>query len=159
MSIVRPYGDTTGDGMVQLSFTLPVAHDKRAEGAAIQLAGKMGMDPAMLVHARQMGDGFTFFVVYGRIRVENHHRSSGSGGGPVVDENQVPGHNTVAGFQRRTRGNFGAVQDGSVLASEIAQVPRAMLALESQVLARKAGVIGVAEFRGARAAEGHALSF
>ena len=36
MSIVRPYGDTTGDGMVQLSFTLPVPHDKRAEGAAVQ---------------------------------------------------------------------------------------------------------------------------
>ena len=69
MSIVRPYGDTTGDGMVQLSFTLPIPHDKRAEGAAIQLAGKMGMDPAMLVHARQMGDGYTFFVVYGRV----HH--------------------------------------------------------------------------------------
>ena len=65
--IVRPYGDTTGDGMVQLSFTLPVPHDKRAEGAAVQLANKMGMDPAMLVHARQMGDGFTFFVVYGRV--------------------------------------------------------------------------------------------
>ncbi|GIF62958.1 L-beta-lysine 5,6-aminomutase beta subunit [Asanoa ishikariensis] len=65
--IVRPYGDTTGDGMVQLSFTLPIAHDKRAEGAALQLAGKMGMDPAMLVHAKQMGDGFTFFVVYGRV--------------------------------------------------------------------------------------------
>ena len=65
--IVRPYGDTTGDGMVQLSFTLPVPLDKRAEGAALQLAGKMGMDPAMLVHARQMGDGFTFFVVYGRV--------------------------------------------------------------------------------------------
>ena len=65
--IVRPYGDTTGDGMVQLSFTLPVPHDKRAEGAALQLAGKMGMDPAMLVHAKQMGDGFTFFVVYGRV--------------------------------------------------------------------------------------------
>jgi beta-lysine 5,6-aminomutase beta subunit len=64
--IIRPYGDTTGDGMVQLSFTLPVPHDKRAEGAAIQLAGKMGLDPAMVVHAKQMGDGFTFFVVYGR---------------------------------------------------------------------------------------------
>ena len=25
--IIRPYGDTTGDGMVQVSFTLPVAHD------------------------------------------------------------------------------------------------------------------------------------
>ncbi|MCW6008971.1 cobalamin-dependent protein [Micromonospora sp. CPCC 205371] len=67
MSVVRPYGDTTGDGMVQLSFTLPVPHDKRAEGAALQLAAKMGMDPAMLVHARQMGDGYTFFVVYGRV--------------------------------------------------------------------------------------------
>ncbi|WP_434740065.1 OAM dimerization domain-containing protein [Micromonospora sp. SH-82] len=66
-SVVRPYGDTTGDGMVQVSFTLPVPHDKRAEGAAVQLANRMGVDPAMLVHARQMGDGFTFFVVYGRV--------------------------------------------------------------------------------------------
>ncbi len=67
--IVRPYGDTTGDGMVQLSFTLPVPHDKRAEGAALQLAQKMGMDPAMVVHAKPMGPDFTFFVVYGRV----HH--------------------------------------------------------------------------------------
>ena len=65
--IVRPYGDTTGDGMVQLSFTLPVPADKRAEGAAMQLAGKMGLDPAMVVHARPVGDRFTFFVVYGRV--------------------------------------------------------------------------------------------
>src|SRR3954467_5317522 len=63
--IVRPYGDTTGDGMVQVSFTLPVPHDKRAEGAAIQLANKMGLDPALLVHAKAMGPDFTFFVVYG----------------------------------------------------------------------------------------------
>src|SRR5215471_6924515 len=61
--IVRPYGDTTGDGMVQLSFTLPVPADKRAEGAALQLAGKMGLDPAMVVHTREMGGGFTFFVL------------------------------------------------------------------------------------------------
>src|SRR5918994_5928908 len=66
---IRPYGDTTGDGMTQVSFTLPIPHDKKAEGAALQLAAKMGMDPAMLVHAKQMGDGFTFFVVYGRV----HH--------------------------------------------------------------------------------------
>ena len=63
--IVRPYGDTTGDGMVQVSFTLPVAHDKRAEGAAAQLASKMGLDPVMVVHAKQMGTAHTFFVVYG----------------------------------------------------------------------------------------------
>ncbi|WP_260115288.1 OAM dimerization domain-containing protein [Ornithinimicrobium sp. INDO-MA30-4] len=34
--VIRPYGDTTGDGMVQVSFTLPIPHDKRAEGAALQ---------------------------------------------------------------------------------------------------------------------------
>jgi beta-lysine 5,6-aminomutase beta subunit len=68
-TVVRPYGDTTGDGMVQVSFTLPVPADRRAEGAALQLAGKMGLDPAMVVHSRAMGDGYTFFVVYGR----THH--------------------------------------------------------------------------------------
>ena len=67
--IVRPYGDATGDGMVQLSFTLPLPHDKRAEGAAAQLANKMGMDPAMVVHAKPIGPDFTFFVVYGPV----HH--------------------------------------------------------------------------------------
>jgi beta-lysine 5,6-aminomutase beta subunit len=65
--IVRPYGDTTGDGMVQVSFTLPVPHDKRAEGAALQLARKMGMDPALVVHAKPVGPDFTFFVVYGSV--------------------------------------------------------------------------------------------
>jgi beta-lysine 5,6-aminomutase beta subunit len=66
-TIIRPYGDTTGDGMVQLSFTLPVPPGKQAEGAAQQLAAKMGMDPAMVVHTRQVADGYTFFVVYGRV--------------------------------------------------------------------------------------------
>lgn len=65
--LVRPYGDTTGDGMVQLSFTLPLPCDKRAEGAALQLARKMGLEPAMVVHAKAMGEGFTFFVVYGQV--------------------------------------------------------------------------------------------
>ena len=70
--IVRPYGDTTGDGRVQVSFTLPVpfgdeAERARAEGAALQLAGKMGLDPAMVVHAKGMGPDFTFFIVYGRV--------------------------------------------------------------------------------------------
>ena len=73
MSVIRPYGDTTGDGMVQLSFTLPVNGEgqnlKLAEGAAAQLAQKMGMDPALVVHAKPMGPDFTFFVVYGRV----HH--------------------------------------------------------------------------------------
>ncbi len=69
MTVLRPYGDTTGDGMVQMSFTLPMPHSKVAEGAAQQLANKMGMEPAMVVHAKAMGPDFTFFVVYGRV----HH--------------------------------------------------------------------------------------
>jgi beta-lysine 5,6-aminomutase beta subunit len=66
-TLVRPYGDTTGDGMVQVSFTLPVPHDKRAEGAAALLAAKMGIEQAMVVHAKAMGPDFTFFVVYGSV--------------------------------------------------------------------------------------------
>jgi beta-lysine 5,6-aminomutase beta subunit len=66
--LVRPYGDTTGDGMVQLSFTLPIPKDARAEGAALQLAQQMGMTPAMVVHSKAMGPDFTFFVVYGRVQ-------------------------------------------------------------------------------------------
>lgn len=71
--LLRPYGDTTGDGMVQLSFTLPLSslgtQSKVADGAAVQLANKMGMDPALVAHSRAMGPDFTFFVVYGRV----HH--------------------------------------------------------------------------------------
>jgi beta-lysine 5,6-aminomutase beta subunit len=67
-TVVRPYGDTTGDGMVQVSFTLPVPCDKRAEGAARQLATAMGIEPALVAHARAMGAGHTFFVVYGPVR-------------------------------------------------------------------------------------------
>ena len=65
--IVRPYGDTTGDGMVQVSFTLPLPNDKRGEGAALQLAAKMGLKPALLVHAKGIGADFTFYVVYGSV--------------------------------------------------------------------------------------------
>lgn len=65
--LIRPYGDTTGDGMVQTSFTLPLAAGKQAEGAALQLAHRMGLDPATVVHSKAMGPHFTFFIVYGRV--------------------------------------------------------------------------------------------
>jgi beta-lysine 5,6-aminomutase beta subunit len=65
---VRPYGDTTGDGMIQTSFTLPIPFGPKADGAAQQLANKMGMDPAMVVHSNPIGDNFTFFVVYGSVK-------------------------------------------------------------------------------------------
>jgi beta-lysine 5,6-aminomutase beta subunit len=65
---IRPYGDTTGDGMVQTSFTLPVPPGPKADGAALQLATKMGIEPAMVVHSHGIGEAFTFFVVYGSVK-------------------------------------------------------------------------------------------
>ena len=70
--VIRPYGDTTGDGRIQVSFTLPLpsgTEEERvlAEGAAAQLAAKMGLQPAMVVHAKAMGPDFTFFIVYGTV--------------------------------------------------------------------------------------------
>jgi beta-lysine 5,6-aminomutase beta subunit len=61
---IRPYGDALGDGIVQTSFTLPVAGAK-AEAAARELAIKMGLADPVVAHAREIADGFTFFVVYG----------------------------------------------------------------------------------------------
>ena len=69
MNLVRAYGDTTGDGMVQLSFTLPVPAGPRAQGAAAAFAAQMGLDPAMVVHTKPVGPDYTFFIVYGRSSV------------------------------------------------------------------------------------------
>ena len=77
-TIIRPYGDITGDGMVQLSFTLPIPHDKRAEGAALQLADEDGPGPGDGGARQADGRRFTFFVVYGSV---NH----------LVDLSQVVG--------------------------------------------------------------------
>jgi beta-lysine 5,6-aminomutase beta subunit len=65
MTAVRPYGDATDDGMVQLSFTLPVASSERARQSALALARKMGFEQPQVVHMKAMGPSFTFFVVYG----------------------------------------------------------------------------------------------
>ena len=63
---VKPYGDTMNDGMVQTSFTLPVPYGDEGSEAARQLAKKMGLDEASVSYSKDMGGGFTFFVVYGK---------------------------------------------------------------------------------------------
>ena len=65
MSVVKPYGDATDDGMVQLSFTLPLEDSPRTRQAAAELAHKMGIAKPHVVHAKAMGPDFTFFIVYG----------------------------------------------------------------------------------------------
>jgi beta-lysine 5,6-aminomutase beta subunit len=62
----KPYGDTMNDGMMELTFTLPVPFGEEASEAAKQLAKKMGLDEPAVVHTSDMGGGFTFFVLYGK---------------------------------------------------------------------------------------------
>lgn len=65
---VKPYGDTMDDGRVQLSFTLPVALDENAKEAARQLALEMGLEEPAVVHSEDMGQGFSFYVLYGQCK-------------------------------------------------------------------------------------------
>lgn len=62
--VIKPYGDATNDGKVQLSFTLPVEWSEAADEAARQLVGKMGFGDVQVVEGRRIATGFTFFVVY-----------------------------------------------------------------------------------------------
>ncbi|MFN2389740.1 MAG: OAM dimerization domain-containing protein [Actinomycetota bacterium] len=68
MSAVRPYGDATDDGLVQVSFTLPVPVSERSRRAAVELARTMNLDHPQVAHMKAIGPGFTFFVVYGSVR-------------------------------------------------------------------------------------------
>ena len=67
--VVRPYGDRRDDGVVQLSFVLPVPPGERAREAAAELARKMGMEQVHVAAMEPAADRYTFFVVYGRTGV------------------------------------------------------------------------------------------
>lgn len=67
---IRPYGDTSSDGKVQVSFTLPLALSEYANEAAILYAKKMGMIDPSVVHSEDIKEGYTFFIVYGAMKHE-----------------------------------------------------------------------------------------
>jgi beta-lysine 5,6-aminomutase beta subunit len=62
---VKPYGDHLGDGIVQMSFTLPVPYGLAARKAAQELAAKMGFEHPEVVHYQELTDGYTYFVMFG----------------------------------------------------------------------------------------------
>lgn len=64
--IVRPYGDTLNDGKVQLSFTLPLPSTPESAEAARQIARNMGLEEPEVCSARDLGEGFSFYILYGR---------------------------------------------------------------------------------------------
>jgi len=64
---VKPYGDTMNDGMVQVGFTLPVPAGDEAVEAARQLARKMGLDEPAVVYSKDLGIGYTYLILYGKL--------------------------------------------------------------------------------------------
>ncbi len=64
---VNPYGDTLGDGQIQLSFTLPVPFGEEAREAACQVLRSMGLEQPRIYHAQDLGEGYTFFIAYGNL--------------------------------------------------------------------------------------------
>jgi beta-lysine 5,6-aminomutase beta subunit len=61
---VRPYADHLGDGLVQLSFTLPVPYGLAARKAAQEWAAKMGFEAPEVVHYQELTPGYTYFVMF-----------------------------------------------------------------------------------------------
>ena len=66
--MIKPYGDTLNDGVVQLSFTLPVENSERAKKAAKIYVSRLNFENVSVVHARKIADNFTYFVVYARAK-------------------------------------------------------------------------------------------
>ncbi len=64
--LIRPYGDRRDDGVVQLSFALPVPPSEKAKEAAVLLMKKLGFQQALVATMEPCGEGFSFFVAYGR---------------------------------------------------------------------------------------------
>jgi beta-lysine 5,6-aminomutase beta subunit len=62
---VKPYADHLDDGIIQLSFTLPVPYGLAARRAAQELATKMGLEHPEVVHYERLTEGYTYFVMFG----------------------------------------------------------------------------------------------
>jgi beta-lysine 5,6-aminomutase beta subunit len=65
-SRIQPYGDAFGDGMMQLSFTLPVEWSESADEVARRLIAQIGFTDVSVVEGRRIASGFSFFVAYAR---------------------------------------------------------------------------------------------
>ena len=62
---LKPYGDRLGDGMVQMSFTLPVDASPESKEAAKRYAERMGLERVSVATMEALGREFSYFVVYG----------------------------------------------------------------------------------------------
>jgi len=66
---IIPYGDSTNDGAIQFSFTLPIPYGALAKESARQYVINLGFEKAEVVTMEDLGEGFSFFVVYGHTSI------------------------------------------------------------------------------------------
>jgi len=64
--IVRPYGDTRDDGVIQFSFTLPIAYSPKAADVGKQFLEKLGFHSVAVAECTSIDPRFTFYVAYAR---------------------------------------------------------------------------------------------
>src|SRR5262245_29346121 len=62
---LRAYGDREGDGMVQMSFVLPIPPSAKAREAATRFAELHGLSEPLVTAMEEVSEGYSYFVVYG----------------------------------------------------------------------------------------------
>ena len=55
--LIRPYGDRKDDGVIQLSFVLPVPRSEKAKEAAATVAKKLGLSHVLVSTCEPAGEG------------------------------------------------------------------------------------------------------
>jgi beta-lysine 5,6-aminomutase beta subunit len=66
--LLRAYGDRHDDGMVQMSFVLPIPPSARAREAAKRFAQEHGLGEPLVSTMEEAAPGHAYFVVYGHSR-------------------------------------------------------------------------------------------
>jgi beta-lysine 5,6-aminomutase beta subunit len=64
--LIRAYGDRRDDGVIQLSFTLPVAASEKAKEAAQLYCKQLGLTEVKVAAMERAADTYSFFVVYAK---------------------------------------------------------------------------------------------
>lgn len=67
---IKPYGDTFNDGAIQISFSLPLPIGEKSKKVSLELALKMGIVNPKITFSQDLGEGFSFFIIYGNLSHE-----------------------------------------------------------------------------------------
>ena len=69
LMLIRPYGDTRDDGIIQFSFTLPMPYSIKAADVGKQFLEKLGFHTVGIAECKAIDPEYTLFVAYGRTDV------------------------------------------------------------------------------------------